>query len=73
MPSSVRLKIVPPPKDGEAVLRKKTKDISPFFDEPGALKWVCGSCRHVLARGMERERQKLVLKCPLCGSYNQAG
>jgi hypothetical protein len=74
MPSSIRLKIVPPPKAGEAVLRKKTKDITPFFSAAGEMKWVCGSCRHVLAKGMtDGELKAMILKCPLCGSYNQAG
>ncbi len=67
------LEVIPQPKEGDVALFvfEGPKPFDGFFKGDGECNYLCGACREVLCRGVDRSQiTGLVFKCPKCQSFN---
>ena len=71
--AEMKLRVIPEPAEGtRAVFVAQEGFKGPFIMGVGALDCLCGSCGAVLLKKIEEGQIKnLVLKCPMCGAYNE--
>lgn len=75
MSRSVRMKVIPKPKDGTAAvfIKKDPTDFIPYIEgENGSYNYLCGKCNLLLIKNVNPDQigEGIVLHCPKCGEYN---
>ena len=73
----MKLKVIPKPAEGTRTVLVPKRNVLPVIKgnippEHGGLTFQCGNCGAPLINGVKKGQvRNIVIKCPLCGSYNE--
>jgi DNA-directed RNA polymerase subunit RPC12/RpoP len=66
-----RLKVIPTPEPGTRATIVSPS--APLIKGPGTDDYICGNCEKILIAGLPAGKsfKSTVLKCPVCGAFNE--